>query len=101
MDTVERVAKPQKTKKTKTAKDLAPTTESGRIKMLEDLLATNRTAAEGWRQVADKKQMKIDDQALMLDQQAPQIETLRRRLEEATAFIDNLAGVKPKQKQAT
>ena len=95
MDVVERVPKPKK--KAKATAD----TESGRIKMLNDLLATNRTAAEGWRQVAEQRQRKIDDQALLLDQQALQIESLRRRLDEANAFINNLAGVKPKHKQTS
>jgi hypothetical protein len=89
MDTIERVTKPAKSPKVKKAKPgegLAPTTESGRIRLLKDMLETNRTAAEGWRQVAEQRQMKIDDQALMLDQQALQIETLRRRLDEANAL---------------
>lgn len=103
MDTerADKPAKAPKGKKAKPSESLTPTTESGRIRLLKDMLETNRTAAEGWRQVAETRQLKIDNQALLLDQQALQIESLRRCLDEANTFIDNLAGVKPKHKQTT
>jgi uncharacterized coiled-coil DUF342 family protein len=60
-----------------------------------------RIQREGWYQVAENRQATIDKQALMLDQNASQIEGLRRRLDEANAFIDTMTGVKPSKRGAT
>lgn len=95
--TSDRAAAPKKKAK---AADLTPTTESGRIRMLKDMLDTNRTEAEGWRQVAQSRQATIDTQLTLIDQQAGQIESLRRALEDKENFINDLAGVKPKKKHA-
>lgn len=110
---------PMQTAKPKDKKSKAP--EIARIKVLEDMLETNRIEAEGWRQVASDRLQKLraaeqhidqlnreieglksgPDLAQTVDDQAVQIESLRRALDEKDAFIDNLVGIKSRQKKTS